>query len=166
MCPPAAEVAQMRAAHDLDGLIAVFQEKLGLVRQLTRLNLAAGATRQALVPPSAGHLDSFTGPSAYGSERGKKPVMPVMAPSAAVAADLATSDDAAVDHRSNTPPKKKERRRPVVDLKPGQVQCDPAEFLDWLTLHVRSYAPGESWTAHSLTEAYKKSHPMHVGFTT
>ena len=60
MCPPAAEVAQMRAAHDLDGLIALFQEKLGLVMPLTRLNPAAGATRQAPVPPAAGHLGSFT----------------------------------------------------------------------------------------------------------
>ena len=32
MCSPAAEVAQIRAAHDLDGLVALFQEKLGLVR--------------------------------------------------------------------------------------------------------------------------------------
>ena len=36
--------------------------------------------------------------------------------------------------------------------------------MDWLTLDVRSYAPGESWTAHSLTEAYKKAHPMLSGF--
>ena len=107
MCPSAPEVTQMRAAHDLDGLIALFQEKLGLVRQLTRLSPSAGTTRQAPVPPAAGYLCSFTGPSACGSERGTKPVNPVMAPLAAVAADLATSDDAAVDHRSNTPPKKK-----------------------------------------------------------
>ena len=87
MCPPAAEVAQMHTAHDLDGLIALFQEKLWLVRQLTRQSPAAGATRQAPVPPAAGHLGSFTGPSACGSSRGTKPVMPVSA--AAVAADFA-----------------------------------------------------------------------------
>ena len=105
MCPPAGEVAQMRAAHDLDSLIALFQEKLGLVtalvRQLTRPSPAACATRQAPVPPAAGYHCSFTGPSACGSSRGTKPVMSVMAPSAAaVEADLATFDDAAVDHRT------------------------------------------------------------------
>lgn len=57
-------------------------------------------------------------------------------------------------------------KRPIISAQEGQVQADPQEFFYWLKPHVKQYLPNERWTAHSLTEAYKKAHPMYVGFST
>ena len=50
-------------------------------------------------------------------------------------------------------------------MQEGQVRADDREVFYWLVAHAKHFSSQEQWAAHSMTKAFKKTHPMHVGYT-
>ena len=117
-------------------------EKLGDYLAYRQCHPSAGCWQQTSACTSGSSRCASTSPAASGSCTGK----------------TATSDtNTGVVHLN------RQRKRPKIAMQDGHVQADErrAGGFDWLVAHVKQFSSEEQWTAHSLTEAFKKTHPMH-----
>ena len=153
--PASAQVEKLHAEKDLDGLIALYRQKNALLENLAKIQ--EGFQPQSGSRPPAGGLLSVDGPSTGSSTDCHSDWL-----RNCDFGRMLTSD-VTVNPCSNAEPKLRQMKRRK--LQEGQFHAEPQEFFDWLKTHVNQYLASSRWTAHSLTEAYRNAHPMHVGFS-